>query len=291
MHARSGAIRRIAHCAVLLFLAAATVPTQAAPIDPGNAKYTVALRGLPMEVFTYRPNCPNPGILVVIHGLERKAEGYRNVSRGLGNRLCMIVVAPLFDAERFPSWRFQFGGLVYERRLQPPRDWTGEFIVDLVAWVRAQEGRALPYSMIGHSAGGQFLSRLAAFTPTEATRIVVSNASSYVFATLDIKAPFGLGGVYQSRAAEAQLKRYLQTPVTIFLGQEDVGDEQLNNTPAALAQGAKRYDRGLNAFLTAQTLAKSRGWPFNWRLVEVPGVGHDTRKMFNSPQALEALAP
>ena len=79
--------------------------------------------------------------------------------------------------------------------------------------------------------------------------------------------------------------------MTIFLDEEDVGDEQLSNVPAALAQGAKRYDPGLNAFLTAQALAKSRGWPFNWRLVEVPGVGHDPRKMFNSPQALEALAP
>ena len=283
--------RKIGYCACLLFLAAASAPTFAAPIDPGNAKYTVELRGIPIEVFTYRPNCPSPGIPVVIHGLKRKAEGYRNVSRGLGNRLCMISVVPLFDAERFPSWRFQFGGLVFERRLQHPRDWTGEFIVDVAAWVRAQEGRALPYSMIGHSAGGQFLSRLAAFTPTEATRIVVANPSSYVFANLETKAPFGLGGVYQPRAAEAQLKRYLATPVTIFLGEEDVGEEQLSNMPAALAQGAKRYDRGLNAFLTAQALAKSRGWPFNWRLVEVPGVGHDTRKMFNSPQAIEALAP
>ena len=285
------AFRRICFCAVVLILAAASVPTFAAPIEPRNGKYTVDLRGLPMDVFTYRPNCPSTGILLVIHGFERKAEGYRNVSRGLGDRLCMIVVAPLFDAERFPSWRFQFGGIVYQRALQQPRDWTGQLVLELVAWVRQQEGRALPYSMIGHSAGGQFLSRLAALTPTEATRIVIANPSSYVFASLQVKAPFGLGGVYSPRVAEAQLKRYLQTPVTIFLGQEDVGDEQLSNSPAALAQGEKRYDRGLNAYRTAQKLAQSRGWTFNWRLVELPGVGHDTRKMFNSAKAVEALSP
>jgi pimeloyl-ACP methyl ester carboxylesterase len=283
--------RRICFCAVVQILAAAGVPTFAAPIAPGNAKYTVDLRGLLMDVFTYRPSCPSTGILVVIHGLERKAEGYRNVSRGLGDRLCMIVVAPLFDAERFPSWRFQFGGIVYQRHLQQPRDWTAELMLELVAWVRQQEGRALPYSMIGHSAGGQFLSRLAAFTPTEATRIVIANPSSYVFAILQVTAPFGLGGVYSPRVAEAQLKRYLQTPVTIFLGQEDVGDEQLSNSPAALAQGEKRYDRGLNAYRTAQALAQSRSWTFNWRLVELAGVGHDTRKMFNSAKAIKALAP
>ncbi len=284
-------VRRISLCAVLFILTAASAPTFAAPIEPGNGKYTVDLRGLAMDVFTYRPNCPAKGILLVIHGAERKAEGYRNVSRGLGDRLCMIVVAPLFDAERFPAWRFRYGGIVYQRALAHPRDWTAELMLVLLAWVRQQEDRALPYAMIGHSAGGQFLSRLAAFTPTEATRIVIANPSTYVFASLQIKAPFGIGGVYSPRAAEAQLKRYLQTPVTIFVGQEDVGEEQLNESPAARAQGEKRYDRGLNAYRTAQAMAHSHGWPINWRLVEVAGVGHDTRKMFNSPKVLEALAP
>src|SRR5271166_545009 len=94
--------RTIGYCVCLLFLAAPSHPVFAAPIDPGNAQYTVELRGLPMQVFTYRPNCPATGILVVIHGVEHRADGYRNVSRGLGDRLCMIIVAPLFDAERFP---------------------------------------------------------------------------------------------------------------------------------------------------------------------------------------------
>ena len=282
-------LRQICCCALVLL--ATSVSARAEPIRPGNADYTIDLPQLPLAVFTYRPNCPVTGILLVIHGLNRNARGYRNVGHSLGDRLCMIVVAPLFDAERFPSWRFQFGGLIYQRALRPPQQWTGQIILDLIAWVRAQEGQALPYSMIGHSAGAQFLSRLAAFTPTEATRIVIANPSSHVFATLQVKAPFGMGGVYAPTAAEAQLKRYLQTPVTIFLGEDDVGDENLSNTPAALAQGEKRYDRGLNAYLTPRALAQSRGWPFNWRLVELPGVGHDTVKMFNSPEAITALAP
>jgi pimeloyl-ACP methyl ester carboxylesterase len=284
-------ILRKAFCCAFLILEAANLKAFAEPIGPGNAKYTVDLRGLPFDVFTYRPNCPSSGMLLVFHGLNRNAEGYRNVSRSLGDRLCMIVVAPLFDAERFPSWRFQMGGIVNQHGLQLPGDWTGQFVLELVAWVHQQEGQALPYSMIGHSAGGQFLSRLAAFTPTEARRIVIANPSTYVFASLQTKAPFGLGGVYSPKTAEAQLKRYLQTPVTIFLGQEDVGEQDLSETPAARAQGENRYARGLNAYRTAQTLAQSRGWTFNWRLVELAGVGHDTRKMFSSADAVDALLP
>jgi pimeloyl-ACP methyl ester carboxylesterase len=278
-------------CCGFLMLMAASPEAFAGPIGPGNAKYTVEFRGLPFDVFTYRPNCPIGGMLLVFHGLNRNAEGYRNVSRGLGDRLCMIVVAPLFDAERFPSWRYQMGGIVSQHALQQPADWTGQLVLELVAWVRQQEGQALPYSMIGHSAGGQFLSRLAAFTPTEARRIVIANPSTYVFASLQTKAPFGLGGVYSPKTAEAQLQRYLQTPVTIFIGQDDVGEEDLSETPAARAQGDNRYARGLNAYRTAQTLAQSRGWTFNWRLVELAGVGHDTRKMFSSTDAVGALLP
>lgn len=284
-------LRRMYFCFFALILVSTSTSTFSAPIDVGNGKYTVDLQGLPMDVYTYKPNCPIKGILLVFHGISYNAEGYRNITRGLGKHLCMIVVAPLFDKTRFPGWRYQMGGIVYHHSLQPSRDWTAQLVLELVAWVRQQEGQALPYSMLGHSAGGQFLSRLAAFTPTNATRIVIANPSTYVFASLQMQAPFGFGGVYPPKKTESQLKRYLATPVTIFLGQEDVTDTELNNTPAALAQGEKRYDRGLNAFHTAEALAKQHGWTFNWRLIEVPGVGHSPNKMFASKQVIEALSP
>ena len=99
----------------------------------------------------------------------------------------------------------------------------------LVDWVRRQEGRPLAYSLIGHSAGGQFLDRLAAFVPTEARRIVVANPGSYVFPSLDIDAPYGLGKVYSGADGEAQLRRYLQQPLTIYLGEGDTRDDDRDN--------------------------------------------------------------
>ena len=49
--------------------------------------------------------------------------------------------------------------------------------------------------------------------------------------------------------------------------------------------------RGVNVFDAARKLAQARGWAFNWRLVELPGVGHSASKMFAAPQAWDALAP
>src|SRR5262249_3459821 len=162
---------------------------------------------------------------------------------------------------------------------------------DLVAWARQQEGGPLAYSLLGHSAGAQFLDRLAAFVPTEARRIVVANAGSYVFPSLGIDAPYGLGKVYSGTEGEPALRRYLEQPLTIYLGQGHTRDDERNDYPGALARGAPRYQRGLNVFNAAKPRAQARGWKFNWRLVELPGVGHNARKMFSAPQASEALSP
>jgi pimeloyl-ACP methyl ester carboxylesterase len=164
-------------------------------------------------------------------------------------------------------------------------------VLALVDWVRQQEGRPLAYSLLGHSAGGQFLERLAAFVPTQAKRIVVANPGSYVFPSLDVAAPYGLAKVYAGADGEARLRRYLELPLTIYLGEADTRVDDRDDSPDARAQGASRHQRGVNAFNAARTLAQERGWTFNWRLVELPGVGHSAPKMFSAPQASDALAP
>ena len=267
-----------------------SAPVVAAPIATGQQ--TIDIGGTPMVVFTYRPaGCSDPSLLLVFHGIARIAGTYRDYARALADRLCLLVVAPVFDKHAFPGWRYQRGGIVKDASVQDARDWTGRLVLDLVAWARRQEERPLAYSLLGHSAGGQFLDRLAAFVPTEAKRIVVANPGSYVFPSLQIDAPYGLGRVYSGADGEAALRRYLEQPLTIYLGQGDTRDDERNDHPDALAQGASRYQRGLNVFNAAKTLAQARGWRFNWRLVELPGVGHNARKMFSAPQASEALSP
>jgi len=257
-----------------------------------TGRQVIDINGAPMVVFTYRPDgCSDPALLLVFHGVARNARMYRDDARAIADRLCLLVLAPVFDKRAFPAWRYQRGGIVKDAVMQDARDWTGRLVLDLVAWARAQEGRPLAYSLLGHSAGAQFLDRLAAFVPTEARRIVIANPGSYVFPSLEIDAPYGLGQVYSGTEGEAALRRYLEQPLTIYLGQGDTRDDARNDYPEALAQGASRYQRGLNVFNAAKTLAQARGWTFNWRLVELPGVGHNARKMFSAPQAFEALSP
>jgi len=280
-------------CAVVLVLSCAlAVPAvMAAPIAPGNGQQTVDIAGTRMTVFTYRPpNCSDPSLLLVFHGVARNARTYRDYARPLADRNCLLLVAPLFDQRDFPGWRYQRGGIVKGGAVQPPSDWSGNLVAALVKWVRQQEGRPLAYSLLGHSAGGQFLERLAAFVPTQARRIVVANPGSYVLPSVEVAAPYGLGKVYAGAEGEAQLRRYLELPLTIYLGDADTRDDR-DDSPEARAQGASRHQRGVNTFNAARTLAQSRGWTLNWRLVELPGVGHNAQKMFAAKQVSDALSP
>jgi hypothetical protein len=263
------------------------------PIPPGYGQETVDVDGVPLQVFTYRPaGCPISGLLLVFHGLDRNAAEYRSAAVGLGQTLCRLVAAPLFDAARFPTWRYQHGGIVHGGVVQPEASWTVNLVPRLVSRIRLQETRAdLPCALIGHSAGGQFLSRVAAFGQVQATEIVIANPSTWVRPSLDLAAPFGFGGVYPPGQAEAALRRYLSAPVTVLLGQEDVGSRNLSATDEAEAQGSTRLERGRTVFQEAEQTARRHGWAFNWHLATVPGVGHSAARMLNSGQAMAALRP
>jgi alpha-beta hydrolase superfamily lysophospholipase len=286
-------VTTIARTAVVLSSLLILTPLAAEPIAAGTGQQIADVGGTRLPVFTYRPaGCSDPSLLLVFHGAARDAENYRAYARGIADRNCMLLVAPLFAQHEFPSWRYQRGDIVDKAgAVRDSHEWTGRLVLDLVDWVRGQEGRSLPYSLIAHSAGGQFLSRLAAFVPTKARRIVLANAGTYVFPSLAVDAPYGLGKVYAGADGEAALQRYLQQPMTIYLGQDDTDDDERNDSPEGLAQGASRHERGLNLFKAAGALAQARGWTFNWRLVELPGVGHDGQKMFSAQQASEALVP
>jgi hypothetical protein len=278
--------------ASIVTLGSCLISAAAAAEPIGTGRQTVDLHGTRLEVFSYRPQCTDPSLLLAFHGAQRDAEDYADFARPLADRLCTLVLAPRFDRKRFPSWRYQRGGIVDDDGVvQRPRDFTGRLVLDLVDWARRQEGRPLAYSLIAHSGGGQFLDRLVAFVPNEAKRVVIANPGTYVLPSLTVDAPYGLGKVYSGAAGEEALRRYLQQPLTIYLGEEDDREDNENNTAQARAQGASRYERGVNAFKAGQAAAQARGAAFNWRLVELPGVGHDAAKMFAAPQAVQALAP
>lgn len=263
----------------------------AAQIPVGDGKIEVEVGGHKLEVFTYKPNEYKDGpLLIVFHGMLRNADTYRDNARGMADRFGAVAAAPLFDSKRFPNVAYQEGGMFLDGKVQPAERWTGSLVPRLAEAIKRAEGRAdMPYYLIGHSAGGQFLSRISGFVTSDARRIVAANPGSHLFPTRDLPFPYGFGKLPNELSDDEALERYLAQPITLFLGTADTGSENLPQGESARKQGATRYERGKNCFKTAQELAQAKGWKFNWRLVEAPDIGHDAKAMFNHTNCAESL--
>ncbi len=288
-----------ARLAALLVFSCIAVTLRAEPISAGSSQRSVTIGDETIELHTYKPPQYAGGpILLVLHGLGTNATGYRDAAVPLANAHGFLVVAPLFDRKRFPVWSYQTGGIVRNQRaegefaIEPEAQWMGRTFIDIINAVRTAENRPdLAYSLIGHSAGGQTLSRFAAFVPHQAKHIVIANPSTWVWPSREERFPFGFGGLPAKMADDAALQRYLAQPLTLLLGTADIKrGSDLNVSAGADRQGSNRLERGHNAFRTAQQLARDRGWTFNWRLIEVPDVGHSARRMFGSAEAQAALS-
>ena len=269
------------------------VALRAEPLPAGPGKLECPNGDEPITLFTYKPPTYRGGpLLVVFHGVGRNAEDYRNFAITLAERFGALIVAPLFDSQRFPTLRYQRGGLLdRDGRALPPEKWTYAILPKIVAHIRNGEGKPdLPYYFIGHSAGGQFLVRLAAFMPDGPVRIVAGNPGSHLFPVRDQEFGYGFGGLPPELSSDDVLKRYLAAPLTFYLGTGDVTPEHsFDASPAGMRQGPNRLERGRACFALAERLARERGWAFNWRKVETPGIAHEAAFMFAAKEVEDAL--
>lgn len=274
-----------------VMLALAVLMPVAVSADEPVEQVSAEIDGRDMRIYRYHPRgCAAPSILMVFHGNGRAAKSYLDSARGIADRGCFIVYSPLFDRDRFPNWTYHRGGLVEDGKLLPEEDWTVEMVDELMDWARAQEGLPdAPGYLFGHSAGAQFLSRVAAYAlPEHVSRIILANPSSYVMPSDDEQVPYGYGGLPEPEA-EDWMRDYLAAPITIYLGEEDTGAKDLTTNPPALRQGRNRLDRGERTFEAARDAAAAQGWAFNWTLVYADDVGHSARGMLGAEEMVEAL--
>jgi len=290
--------RRIVLLITALFLAL-TPPArsdQVGPIPNGFSTIQIGTGESALTAFTYKPaNYDGGPLLLVFHGMSRTAEHYIYYAVPLADRHKLLVVAPLFDTNRFPGRiYYNLGGVKVDGRIIPEDDWVYQRVPEIIQAVRQREGDpSLPYYMIGHSAGGQFVMHYAALMPPGALRMVSANPGSDLFPRRDWEFGYGFGGLPRQLSDDAAIQRYLAAPFTLYLGTKDIDPQhpELDRTYDGEREGATRLERGRACYAFAQKLAEVHGWKFNWRLVEVPGIAHDGKGMLQAKQAEEALFP
>ena len=266
------------------------------PAPVGEAEIQVGLGSGALRVFTYKPkNFSSGPILFVFHGMKRNAESYRDYAIPLAEKMRAMVAAPYFDNEAYPSHAYAQGNLQRgDGGLRPKSEWSFTAAAGVIRTVLAREGNPRrPYFLIGHSAGGQFLLRLAAVEGLDARRIVAANAGTYAFPRTDWDWPYGFGQLPAEFRREENLRRFLSAPLTVYLGQADTNNTSeagnFDASPEANREGANRLERGRNFFESGKKLAGEKKWTFGWKKTEVPGIGHEGKLMINDLAMEEAL--
>ncbi len=311
-------------------LVLAGVAAMAAPCSQGTA---ACMEPLPMgggrSVMMYRSHSLQKGhakarrALIVIHGAGRNADDYfpsgmagAYLAGGLEET---VVVAPRFAGT---------GSRTCDDKLAPGEisffcggdDWRGggpgvglasvttfDVMDELIR--RFADKKRYPRMqhvvLMGHSAGGQYLSRYAAASKMEpagiSIRYVVSNPSSYLYLDGSRPGPTqGCGGFNEWKYGMENRTGYaaaipddvmranlVRRDVVYMLGGYDTTPQfGFDATCGAMAQGPNRLQRGLDYFAYVTTKFGARH-----RLVQVPNCGHNGRCMLVANEAREVLFP
>lgn len=255
-----------------------------AAVDPGPGSFRFADdRGngcRPLTVWYHRP----PGlteaapVVFVMHGVKRDADYYRDNWAGTAERFGFLLLCPEFNRADFPRRRaYQLGNLVDGAGEPLPKaGWTFGVIERLFDFVRETIGnRSERYHIYGHSAGGQFVHRLALFTPgARYATAIAANTGWYTMPTLGGRRfPYGLRG---SPSTPETLERVFGNRLVLLLGEQDTDAEDpfLRQSKGARRQGKNRFERGQAFYAAAREEAARLDVPFNWGLDTVPGAAH-----------------
>ncbi len=250
-------------------------------------------------------------LVVVVHGALRDSDRYlasaQHAARLAG--FDALIVAPQFlsDVDARAAAGVPDGALYWD-----VEGWKGGYpalgpaavssfgamdsLLDQLA-PPAGPGPEAAVVIFGNSAGGQFVNRYAAAgrgpdalaERGQRVRFVVSNPSTYLY--FDRERPvtvpdgslvnrwrygFDEAPGYVDADPRSSLERYLARDVTIVLGALDTDRAGLllEVSPAAMAQGANRFDRGLHYDQHVRRLARAAGLPARHRLIQLAGVGH-----------------
>lgn len=225
----------------------------------------------------------------VMHGTGRNADDYLAGWKAKADEYSLIIIAPEFSKELFRSEEY-YGGraLNTEGKLAEPGTTTFSLVDRIFEFVNEKlELRQTSYNIYGHSAGGQFTHRFMLFYGSPyVDRAVAANAGWYTFPDDTIDYPYGIKGLYTN--PDSLRKKYYTRNLTILLGTADtIRDKDLRQTAEADLQGLTRLARGERFFNDNMLKADKERCVFGWKMVHVPGVGHDHTMM--SPAAADVL--
>jgi len=221
-------------------------------------------------------------VLFAHHGVRRNGRDYRDYWLDLVDEARVLAIAIEFPEASFPEYLwYHFGNLHTKDGTPNPREaWTFGIDVRLFEQLHAQGVTSRQsYGLFGHSAGGQYVHRMLSFGFRDEVAVAVSaNAGTYAMPDLATPWPFGLG---ETDVDTEGLRALLAFPITVMAGTEDVltTGRFFPKGPRSMRQGATRYERAQNYVQSGHAAAAALHTSCAWKVIDVPGVGHDGKGM------------
>ena len=240
--------------------------------------------GAPMKVYYHLPASwtPDSKIVLVLHGVKRNADRYRDNWVQHSEKYGFLVAAPEFTLSEYPGpEQYNLGNMFnLEDKPNPKSQWAYPVIERVFQEVARRSGtRRKAFSIFSHSAGAQFVHRMMLFArPPHVADAIAANAGWYTMPLDSEQFPYGLGG---TGIGADDLRKAFASPLVIMAGDKDTNPQHkyLRRTPEAMRQGEHRLARSKAFFQAARDRAAKLKTELNWRYVIVPGVGHSNRKM------------
>ncbi|MCH8553545.1 MAG: hypothetical protein LAT76_00170 [Schleiferiaceae bacterium] len=234
-------------------------------------------------------------VVMVFHGVNRDAVNYRNALITKAKSKEVIIIAPEFSEEQFPSVNaYQLGNLFNDgetaTEVLPQPEWTFSCIPNLIQFVKNRiPAQPEAFYYIGHSAGAQFLHRLIYVQPElPLAGAVISAAGWYTLPDDAVSFPYGLGGLPQQAI---DLPSIFSKPIKIQVGSNDndPNASNLRRNTLADAQGLTRVERATYFFNQSQSKAHQLQTPFSWSFHIIPGLNHNAINAVNA--SVDLLIP
>jgi len=201
-----------------------------------------------------------PRFLVLIHGMimkdgdeKRNAEGIIGVFKKIAEKKKVVLIAPMFNQTNFGGNHGPMGGYrCLEGRYFGSDEFVNQIMDRYKSLIGGYDGR---FRLLGHSAGGQFVSRYVQKHPERVISAAAVAASSYFHPKKDQPYPHGYAHSvgtnqwpgdpvkqFDFKTTEDQIKKFVAVPMCAVVGDNDPlkiypAEGHIGNTRISYAKG------------------------------------------------------
>lgn len=237
-----------------------------------------------LEVFYHIPEIPDRSRMPVVfgfHGNDRDCSYWVETWKEYADKKGFMFFIPWFTHEKFPTRRYQELGVKdADGNILPAKFRTSALVDSIICDVLRRAGsHEDKVTVYGHSAGAQFVHRFMMLHDSPFVgKAIIGNPGWFTFPSVDENYSYGIKDLEAKETIP--LREMLRKDIILQLAEGDtIRESYLRKTPEADRQGLNRLERGNRFFETLDSIAKAKGYEFNWKRVYVAGVGHDAVAM------------